>query len=137
MLFGVPSLDTSLLTFIAPVMWCWMFLPLLHLRTPPVEQPARLRASWVCVSVCRCCSAGRQDVRSIHAGEVNPVTLTCCGFEAPTSSAPFSAILPPLLRLLLLLLLSQCLCFLFFVLKDPQSHIFLHITHFLAKTLHF
>lgn len=107
-----------------------MFLPLLHLRKPPVEQLARLRASWVCcVSVCRCVCASRQDVRSIYAGEVNPVTLTCCGFEAPTSSATFSVILPQLL----LPLLSECVFFFFFVLKDPQSHIFLHITHFYLK----
>lgn len=94
-----------------------MFLPLLHLRKPPVEQLARLRASWVCcVSVCRCVCASRQDVRSIYAGEVNPVTLTCCGFEAPTSSATFSVILPQLL----LPLLSECVFFFFLCSKTPK-----------------
>lgn len=102
------------------VMPFWMFLPLLHLMKRPVEQPARLRASWVCLRVCVCCcvSAGRQDVRSIDAGEANPVTLTCCGFEAPTSSATLSVILLQLL----LPLLSECVFFLLLFLcsKTPK-----------------
>lgn len=77
------SFYLHILSSIAHVVSFQMLLPLLYLRKPPAEQLAWLRASLVCVCLCRCASASRQDVRSIYAGEVNPVTLTCCGLKPP------------------------------------------------------
>lgn len=107
----------------------WMFLPLLHLRKRPVEQPARLRASWVCLRVCVSLRLCRQTGCQIHRRRGGkPCHSHLLWFRSPhilsyILSHPPSAAAAAALRMCFFV-------FCFFAQRPPKSHFPPHHTLF-------